>query len=144
MMKEIEQKAQSLALEINAFESWEDKYTYIIQKGRKIEEIEDDLKIEKYQVKGCQSQVWLVPELKEGHVFFRGSSDASLVKGIVSLLLHVYSGHTPSDILDYNGDFLTEIGINQHLSMNRTNGLASMLKQIKMYAIVYQSLEVSK
>jgi cysteine desulfuration protein SufE len=100
----------------------------------------DDLKIDKYKVKGCQSQVWLFPVLKEGKVYFQADSDAMLVKGIISVLLKVYSGQSADDILAHEPSFLNELGITQHLSMNRSNGLASMMKQIKMYALAMKAL----
>lgn len=119
---------------------WEDKYRQIIKYGKDLPEMNDDLKIEKFKIKGCQSQVWLFPELKDGKVFFQADSDAMLVKGIISVLLKVYSGQTPDDILGHEPSFLNDLGITQHLSMNRSNGLASMMKQIKMYAIAMKAL----
>lgn len=119
---------------------WEDKYRQIIKYGKELEDMNDDLKIDKYKVKGCQSQVWLFPVLKEGKVYFQADSDAMLVKGIISVLLKVYSGQSADDILAHEPSFLNELGITQHLSMNRSNGLASMMKQIKMYALAMKAL----
>lgn len=119
---------------------WEDKYRQIIKYGKELEDMNDDLKIDKYKVKGCQSQVWLFPVLKEGKVYFQADSDAMLVKGIISVLLKVYSGQRADDILAHEPSFLNELGITQHLSMNRSNGLASMMKQIKMYALAMKAL----
>jgi cysteine desulfuration protein SufE len=119
---------------------WEDKYRQIIKYGKELEDMNDDLKIDKYKVKGCQSQVWLFPELKEGKVYFQADSDAMLVKGIISVLLKVYSGQSADDILAHEPSFLNDLGITQHLSMNRSNGLASMMKQIKMYALAMKAL----
>jgi cysteine desulfuration protein SufE len=122
------------------FDDWEDRYKEIIKIGKNLSELDDGDKIEKFQVKGCQSQVWLKPSFENGIVNYFGDSDAILVKGIVGVLIEAYSGSTPNEILEYQDDFLKSIGITDHLSMNRTNGLASMLKQIKMYAVVYKSL----
>ncbi len=122
------------------FDDWEDRYKEIIQIGKKLDEPKEESLIEKFEVKGCQSKVWLIPSYQNGVVTFEAFSDAVLVKGIIGLLVNVYSGHTPDEILNYKNDFLKEIGISEHLSMNRTNGLAAMLKQIKMYAFAFQSL----
>lgn len=119
---------------------WEERYKELIKVGKEMAAYPEEQRLEKFQVKGCQSQVWLYPSHKDGKVHFSADSDALLVKGIVGLLVHVYSGATPAEILTNKGDFLKEIGITEHLSMNRSNGLASMLKQIQMYALVYQSL----
>jgi cysteine desulfuration protein SufE len=119
---------------------WEERYKELIQIGKHLAPYPEEQRLEKFKVKGCQSQVWLYPELKEKKVFFHADSDALLVKGIVGLLTEVYSGCSPQEILETPADFLKEIGITEHLSMNRTNGLASMLKQIQMYALVYKSL----
>lgn len=119
---------------------WEDRYKELIQIGKQLALYPEEQRQEKFKVKGCQSQVWLYPEFKEGRVFFHADSDAILVKGIMGLLTEVYSGLKPQEILDTPADFLKEIGITEHLSMNRSNGLASMLKQIQMYALVYKSL----
>ncbi len=123
------------------FHDWEDRYKELIQLGRSLGEYPEDKRDEKYKVKGCQSQVWLYPELKDGRVHFYGDSDAVLVKGIVALLLAVYSDATPEEILNTKPDFLKEVGITEHLSMNRSSGLAAMMKQIQMYAVVFKSLQ---
>lgn len=123
------------------FNDWEDRYKELIQLGRTLPAYPEDKRDEKYKVKGCQSQVWLYPELKDGRVYFYGDSDAVLVKGIVGLLLHVYSDATPDEILATKPEFLKEVGITEHLSMNRSSGLAAMMKQIQMYALVYKSMQ---
>jgi cysteine desulfuration protein SufE len=125
------------------FSDWEDRYLELIQIGRTSAAYPEDKRIDKFKVKGCQSQVWLYSEFKDGKVSFYGDSDAVLVKGIVGLLVEVYSGSTPEEILGLKPEFLKEIGITEHLSMNRSNGLASMMKQIQMYALVYKSMEKS-
>ncbi|MBC77619.1 MAG: Fe-S metabolism protein SufE [Halobacteriovoraceae bacterium] len=124
----------------NQYSDWEDRYRELIKTGKSLNELDESQKIDKFKVRGCQSQVWLVPELKDGKVLFKADSDAVLVKGIVALLVEAYSGLTPEEITSQDTGFLKEIGITEHLSMNRTNGLANMVKQIKMYAIAFQSL----
>lgn len=123
------------------YQDWEDRYKELIHLGRELSTYPEDKREDKYKVKGCQSQVWLYPEFKEGKVFFYGDSDALLVKGIVGLLINVYSDATPEEILSTAPDFLKEVGITEHLSMNRSNGLASMMKQMQMYAVVYKSMQ---
>ena len=136
----IKLKADSVVDRFSQYNDWEDRYKELIKIGKSLPELSPEYQIEKFQVKGCQSLVWLKPEFKEGKVKFYGYSDAVLVKGIVGLLVDVYSGFRPDEILAYQDDFLKKIGITEHLSMNRTNGLASMLKQIKMYAMAFKSL----
>lgn len=122
------------------YNDWEDRYKELINLGRELGTFPEDRRDEKYKVKGCQSLVWLYPEFKDGKVFFHGDSDAVLVKGIVALLVSVYSNATPDEILGTKPDFLKEVGITEHLSMNRSNGLASMMKQMQMYALVFKSM----
>ncbi len=129
---------------LGQYSDWEDRYKELIHLGKGLQSYPEDKRDEKYKVKGCQSQVWLYPELKDGRVYFFGDSDAVLVKGIVGLLLSVYSDATPDEILATNPEFLKEVGITEHLSMNRSNGLAAMMKQIQMYALVYKSLNQQK
>jgi cysteine desulfuration protein SufE len=123
------------------FSDWEDRYKELIHLGRELSVYPEEQRQDKYKVKGCQSQVWLYPEFKDGRVYFYGDSDALLVKGIVGLLVSVYSDATPDEILSTKPDFLKEVGITEHLSMNRSNGLASMMKQMQMYAVVYKSMQ---
>lgn len=139
-MTTLQDRAAQVIARFQAHGDWEDRYKELIKVGKEAPAYPEAQRLEKFQVKGCQSQVWLFPELKDGRVYFHTDSDALLVKGIVGLLALVYSGATPTEILTDKGDFLKDIGITEHLSMNRTNGLASMLKQIQMYALVYQSL----
>ena len=123
------------------FNDWEDRYKELIHLGRELSAYPEDKREEKYKVKGCQSQVWLYPEFKDGRVYFHADSDAVLVKGIVGLLVSVYSNATPDEILATKPDFLKEVGITEHLSMNRSNGLAAMMKQMQMYALVFKSMQ---
>lgn len=123
------------------FKDWEDRYKELIILGRSLASYPEDKREEKYKVKGCQSQVWLYPEFKDGRVYFYGDSDALLVKGIVGLLVSVYTDATPDEILSTRPEFLKEVGITEHLSMNRSNGLQAMMKQIQMYAVVFKSMQ---
>ena len=123
------------------FKDWEDRYKELIQLGRTLPAYPEDKRDEKYKVKGCQSQVWLYPEFKDGRVTYHADSDALLVKGIVGILVSVYSDATPDEILTTKPEFLQEVGIQEHLSMNRSNGLAAMMKQIQMYAAVFKSMQ---
>ncbi len=140
MIDRIDQIRQRLG----QYSDWEDRYKELILLGKSLQNYPEDKRDEKYKVKGCQSQVWLYPELKDGRVYFFGDSDAVLVKGIVGLLLSVYSDATPDEILATKPEFLKEVGITEHLSMNRSNGLAAMMKQIQMYALVFKSLNQQK
>jgi cysteine desulfuration protein SufE len=123
------------------YKDWEDRYKELIHLGRDLNAYPEEKREDKYKVKGCQSQVWLYPEFKEGRVYFYADSDALLVKGIVGLLVSVYSDATPDEILATKPDFLKEVGITEHLSMNRSNGLAAMMKQMQMYALVFKSMQ---
>jgi|SRR5690606_7353133 len=135
-------KLESIVAEFTSFQSWEDRYRHLIQLGKQMPELEEAHKTDANKVKGCQSQVWLIAELvksDQGHVIeYRADSDASIVKGIVALLTRVYSGLTPDEVLALKPDFIDTIGLRQHLSMSRANGLNSMLKQISLYALAYQ------
>lgn len=135
------ERAQNVKERFLQFNDWEDRYKELIQLGKTLPAYPEDKRDEKYKIKGCQSQVWLYPEIKDGRVYFYADSDALLVKGIVGILVSVYSDSTPAEILSMKPDFLKEVGITEHLSMNRTNGLAAMMKQIQMYALVYQSMQ---
>lgn len=129
---------------LGQYSDWEDRYKEIIQIGKSLNSFPEEKRDEKYKVKGCQSQVWLYPEFKDGKIFFYGDSDAVLVKGIVGLLINVYSESTPDEVLATKPEFLKEVGITEHLSMNRSNGLAAMMKQIQMYALVFKSISQQK
>lgn len=125
--------------EFNLFEDWTEKYKHIIKLGTKLEALPDEDHKEENLVKGCQSQVWLTAELKEDRIFFKADSDAAITKGLVSLMVRFYSGQTPEDIITTNPDFIKKIGMAEHLSPTRANGLASMVKQMKIYAMAYKS-----
>ena len=123
--------------EFDIFDSWMDKYEYLIELGKSVPVINPDNKIEGNIIKGCQSKVWLHAEIDNGFVKFYADSDAVITKGIVSLLIRTFSDQKPKDIIDANLDFIDKIGLRQHLSPNRANGLNNMIKKIKFYAIAF-------
>lgn len=125
--------------EFSMFEDWMERYEYIIELGKSLPIIDEEYKVEENLIKGCQSKVWLYSNLNDDKVVFSADSDAILTKGIVALLLRVYSNQKPTDILTAESDFIDQIGLKEHLSPTRANGLISMLKQIKMYAIAQQA-----
>lgn len=125
--------------EFSMFEDWMERYEYIIELGKSLPLIDETYKLDENLIKGCQSKVWLHSELKGDIIEFTADSDAILTKGIVALLLRVFSDQTPKTILEADTNFIDEIGLKEHLSPTRANGLVSMVKQIKMYAIAQQS-----
>ncbi|MEO9572216.1 MAG: SufE family protein [Polaribacter sp.] len=125
--------------EFSMFDDWMERYEYIIELGKSLPIIDEKYKLDENLIKGCQSKVWLYSELENDTVKFSADSDAILTKGIVALLLRVYSNQKPGDILTANTDFIDEIGLKEHLSPTRANGLVSMIKYIKMYAIAQQT-----
>lgn len=136
---EILQKIENLLQLMQGSTSWEERYKKIIQMGKELEPMDEALKTDSNKVKGCQSQVWLSASLEGERIHFNADSDASIAKGIVALLLAVYNQTTPKEILSTRPEFIEQLGLKQHLSMNRANGLASMLKQIQIYAIAFQA-----
>lgn len=124
--------------EFSAFDDWMDKYNLLIEMGKDTPMIEAQYKTNNHLISGCQSRVWLHAAFKDGKVFFTADSDAIITKGIVSLLIRVFSNQTPDAILEANLDFLDGIGLQEHLSPTRSNGLLSMVKQMKMYAQVFK------
>ncbi|MDR0264061.1 MAG: SufE family protein [Sphingobacterium sp.] len=120
------------------FTDWMEKYEYIIQLGKEVPLIDEQYKTDEYIIKGCQSKVWLFPEIKEGKVYFTADSDAIITKGLVSLMVKVLSGHTAKEIVDADLYFVDKIGLKEHLSPTRANGLLSMIKQMKLYALALQ------
>lgn len=135
----IEDNIQSIKDQFSQFDDWLDKYNYLIELGKELPLIETKNKTEDYLIKGCQSRVWLYPELKEGKLYFTADSDAVITKGLAALVISVFSGNPPAEIFNAPTDFINEIGLTEHLSPTRSNGLVSMLKQIKMYAFAFQS-----
>ncbi|MEE4176114.1 MAG: SufE family protein [Bacteroides sp.] len=135
----IKEKEEEIISEFEMFTDWLEKYNYIIESGRSIPVIEPEYKKDKYLIQGCQSQVWLHASYKDGKVFFSASSDALITKGIIGLLIRVLSGQPPQDIIDAKLEFIDRIGLHQHLSPTRSNGLASMVKQMKLYALAFKT-----
>lgn len=137
-MMSIKEKQQELIDDFAFLSDWEQKYEYIIDLGKELKGLPEEKKKDDILIKGCQSQVWLDAELRDGKIFFLADSDGILPKGIISLLVGVYSGHTAEEILAADFDFISKIGLQEFLSPSRANGLASMIKQIKFYAVAYQ------
>ena len=135
-IKEIQEE---IVDEFSMFEDWMERYEYIIELGKSLPLIDPQFKTDDNIIKGCQSKVWIHGELKGDKVIYTSDSDAILTKGIIALLLRVFSNFTPQQILDANTDFIDEIGLKEHLSATRANGLVSMIKQLKLYAIAFQS-----
>ncbi len=135
----IKETQEEIVEEFALFDEWMDKYEHIIELGKDLPIIDDKYKVEENLIKGCQSRVWLHAELIEGKINFTADSDAIITKGIVGLVIRVFSGHTPKEIAETELFFIDQIGLQEHLSPTRSNGLLAMLKQIKMYAIVFSS-----
>ena len=134
----IKEKQQSIVEEFSMFDDWMDKYAYLIEMGKDLPEIDEKYKTKQYLISGCQSRVWLHAELIDGNLVFSADSDALITKGIVSLLIRVLSGHSPDEIISSDFNFLNTIGLKDHLSPTRANGLQSMVKQIQLYARAFQ------
>ncbi|MCX7878673.1 MAG: SufE family protein [Ignavibacteria bacterium] len=137
-MKSIEEAEREITEEFSCLNDWQDRYEYIIELGKKLSEFPEDKKTDDNKVKGCQSSVWLVTEQKDGKIYFLADSDSAIVKGLVAILIRVLSGRTPDEIIDSKLEFIDKIGLRQHLAQTRANGLAAMIKQIKMYALAYK------
>ncbi len=136
----IEEVQQAIIEDFSVYEDWMDKYTYLIELGNELEPIDAAYKIDQNLIRGCQSRVWLQQKLEGDHIVFEAESDALIVKGLVALLLKVFSDRTPQEILDSEPYFIDEIGLRQHLSPTRSNGLMAMVKQIKLYALAYKQI----
>jgi cysteine desulfuration protein SufE len=139
----IKEKEANIITQFEHFEDWMDKYNLIIELGKEMEGLKEEFKTENRLIKGCQSQIWLHAEYKNGKIFFTADSDAIITKGIASLLIQVLSEETPDDILNTELEFIDRIGLKNHLSPNRSNGLVSMLKQMKLYAMAFKAKEMS-
>lgn len=125
--------------EFSMFDDWMERYEYMIELGKSLPLIDDQYKTDDNIIKGCQSKVWVHAEMKDHKVVFTADSDAIITKGIIAILIRVFSNQHPKDIIEADTDFIDEIGLKEHLSPTRANGLVSMIKQIKMYAIAYQT-----
>ncbi len=138
----LKQRSQKISEQFSGLQSWEDRYKKIIDMGKQLPDMPDELKTEDHKVRGCQSQVWLHARLNDqGQIVFQGDSDALLVRGLVAMLLQIYSGATPQEIITTQPDFLKDIGFEGNLSPSRANGLFSMIKQIRYYATAFAMLK---
>ncbi|MDB5010913.1 MAG: Fe-S metabolism protein SufE [Mucilaginibacter sp.] len=139
--RRMQDSEEEIIEDFSLFDTWEEKYEYIIDLGKKLPLLEEHYKVEENRIKGCQSTVWLVADYSDGRVFFKAESDAVIVKGLVSMLIRVLSGHTPDEIINTKLDFIREIGMMTHLAQTRSNGLLAMIKQMKNYALAYKSIK---
>ncbi|MBO5812368.1 MAG: SufE family protein [Bacteroidaceae bacterium] len=138
-MATINEIQEEIIEEFSAFDDWMDKYQMIIDLGNELPELDSRYKTDDNLIEGCQSRVWLQAEYTDGMVIFNADSDAIITKGLVSLLIKVMSGHTPQEILDSDLHFINEIGLTEHLSPTRSNGLLAMVKQMRIYALAWSS-----
>ena len=135
----IRQKQDEIVSEFALFDDWMQKYEYMIELGKSLPLISENNKTDDNIIKGCQSKVWLHAELIKEKINFTADSDAIITKGIIAILLRVFSGRHPTEIIESDTEFIDKIGLKEHLSPSRANGLGSMIKQLKMYAIAYQT-----
>ena len=138
-MKTINELQDEVIEEFSDFDDWMDRYQLLIDLGNEQEPLDDKYKTEQNLIDGCQSRVWLQADLVDGKVVFQAESDALIVKGIISLLIQVVSGHTPDEILESDLYFIEKIGLKEHLSPTRSNGLLAMVKQMRMYALAFKA-----
>ena len=136
-------KPEDWVTQFQSLKNWEERYHHIIQMGKSLEPLEPKYQTEEYLVKGCQSKVWFVASFDAPKLYFKANSDALIVNGLIAILLEVYSGKTPQDILNLHPAFIEQLGLNTHLSQTRSNGLIAMIKQIKYYALAFSSLSIS-
>lgn len=139
MNKEITEIESEIVEEFELFDDWTDKYQYIIELGQKLPALDEKYKVEENKIKGCQSSVWLNSFEKDGLIFFEADSDSTFVKGEIGLLVRVLSGQKSEDILSTELGFIDAIGLRQHIAVTRANGLANMIKQMKLYALGYKT-----
>lgn len=138
-MADIQEIQLQIINEFKALSDWTERYKHIIKQGRNLDPLDEKHKVEENLVRGCQSQVWLHTRLEDDKVIFEADSDAAITKGLVALMVRFYSGQTPDTIMNTSPDFIKRIGMEQHLSPTRSNGLASMVKQMKIYAMAYKT-----
>jgi cysteine desulfuration protein SufE len=136
----ISEQGECLVENFSFMEDWTEKYQYMIDLSKSLDEMNSDFKTDENLIKGCQSKVWLYSSYSEGKIHFQADSDAIISKGIVAILLNILNNRSPDEILSADLSFIDEIGLKEHLSPNRANGLSSMLKQIKFYALAYSKL----
>lgn len=140
----INEKQDELIDELSGLDDWMDRYSYIIDLGNQLPAVDESLKTPSHLIEGCQSRVWLDARLSpEGKVEFTADSDAIIVKGIISMLIDVLNGHTPQEILDADLYFIDRIGLSEHLSPTRSNGLLAMVKQMRLYATAFRELQLA-
>lgn len=137
-MKQIQEVENELAEEFELFDEWSDKYQYIIELGQKLKPLDEKFKVEENKIKGCQSSVWLHAFEKEEGIYFEADSDSTFVKGEIALLIRILSGQLAEEIVGAELNFIDKIGLRQHMAITRANGLASMIKQMKSYALGFQ------
>ena len=135
----IKELQEEIVDEFSMFDDWMQRYEYMIELGKSLPLIDEHYKIDENIIKGCQSKVWVHAEMEDDKIQFTADSDAIITKGIIAILIRVFSGQHPKDIIDADMGFIDEIGLKEHLSPTRANGLVSMIKQLKMYAIAYQT-----
>jgi cysteine desulfuration protein SufE len=140
----IQEQQEEIIADFEFFGEWMDKYEHIIQLGKELPLIEDRYKTDDNLIRGCQSRVWLHVDHKDGKLLFSADSDAVITKGLISLVIKVLSGHTPKEIAEAGITFIDAIGLSSHLSPTRSNGLLSMVKQIKLYALAYQAKSIQQ
>ncbi len=137
--KSLAEIQDEIVAEFESLKDWDERYKHIIDLGRKLPKFPEEHRVEKNMVKGCQSQVWMVADLADdGRVYFQADSDAMIVRGLIALLLRLYSGHAPDEILSARPEFVERINMSQHISMTRSNGLFAMIKQIQLYALAFK------
>ena len=136
---QIEKIQEEIVEEFTMFEDWMQRYEYMIELGKSLPLINEQYKTDDNIIKGCQSKVWVHAELEKDKLVFTADSDAIITKGIIAILIRVFNNQKPVDIIEANTDFIDEIGLKEHLSPNRANGLVSMIKQLKLYAVAYQT-----
>ncbi len=137
-MATIREKEEEVIEEFALFDDWMDKYNYLIEMGKSLPGVDEEHKQDKYLIKGCQARVWLHAGFREGKVYFSADSDALITKGIIALLIRVLSGQPPRAIVEARMDFVEQIGLKEHLSQTRSNGLVNMIKQMKLYALALE------
>lgn len=135
----IDQVQEAIIDEFSLFDDWMDKYDHLIEEGNSLSSLDEKYKHNDYLIEGCQSKVWLYPEFIDGKIYFKADSDAIITKGIAALLIRVLSGRTPDEIMNADLYFIDKVGLSQNLSPTRSNGLLSMVKQMKLYAIAFKS-----
>ena len=140
-MKSIQEEQDAIIKEFEIFDDWLDRYEYLIELSKDLEPLDPKYKTNEYLIAGCQSRVWLMAEMQDGRVVYRAETDAIITKGIISLLIHVLSGQKPEDIVSADLYFIDATGLRQNLAPTRSNGLLAMVKQMKLYALAFQSVK---